>query len=152
MKEKIEYIKNFPGKLSVLNPSTNGKWGKMNAQQMVEHLTNSMRVATGKEFQKIELLPEQTQKVRTFFLSDKPFRENTSNHLLPEIPPPCRNTTMQKAISELENELDEFFLLFEKNSVHTTINPFAGEFNFGEWMQLLHKHFLHHAKQFGLAE
>ena len=97
------------------------------------------------------MTPEQTEKVRSFFLGEKPFRENTTNHLLPDIPPPCTNATMEESIKEMEQELNEFFASFENNPQHKTVNPFAGEFNYEEWVQLLHKHFVHHLGQFGLA-
>ena len=142
-------MKNFPEALRALDPTMMGKWGKMNAQQMVEHLTYSTSVATGKIHQKKELTPELTEKARNFFLSDKPFRENTTNHLLPLTPYPTRNASMENAIREFETELNEFFSMFE-NSKRTTINPLAGEFNYEQWVHLLDKHFHHHAKQFGL--
>ena len=151
MNSKVAYIKNFPNQLRKLEPLVKGKWGKMNAQQMVEHLTDSTQVATGKQYQKKELNEEQTEKARKFFLSDKPFRENTTNHLLPVEPYPVRNSSMENAIIEFENELKEFFSMFE-NSSRTTINPFAGEFNYEQWVHLLHKHFQHHARQFGLSD
>lgn len=144
-------MRNFHSQLRTLNPTAKGKWGKMNAQQMVEHLTDSVRVATGKEFQKKELNEEQTEKARNFFLSDKPFRENTINHLLPSDPPPVRNSSMKNAVKEFEAELNEFFFKFQDPS-YVTINPFAGEFNFEQWVHLLHKHFQHHARQFGLSD
>lgn len=144
-------MKRFPGLLRSLEPAAKGKWGKMNAQQMVEHLTDSMRVATGKEYQKRELNDELTEKARKFFLSDKPFRENTTNHLLPVEPNPIRNTTMENAVEEFEAELSEFFTMFQR-PMRTTMNPFAGEFNYEQWVQLLHKHFQHHARQFGLPD
>ncbi|MBI3502769.1 MAG: hypothetical protein HY063_13340 [Bacteroidetes bacterium] len=151
MQENILYMKNFPNHLRSLEPTAKGKWGKMNAQQMVEHLTDSTRVATGKEYQKKELTEELTEKARKFFLGDKPFRENTTNHLLPVQPNPVRNLSMENSIKEFETELNEFFSMFE-DSQRTTINPFAGKFNFEQWVHLLHKHFQHHAKQFGLSE
>ena len=138
--------------LRKLSAEQMGKWGKMNAQQMVEHITDTLRVTNGKKYQNKELTPEQTEKARSFFLSEKPFRENTTNHLLPVVPYPFSNATIQDAIKEMEQELNEFFSSFENNSEHKTINPFAGEFNFEQWVHLLHKHFVHHAKQFGLID
>ena len=149
MSDKVAYLKSFPSMLRGLDPMAMGKWGKMNAQQMVEHLTYSTSVATGKVHQNKELTPELTEKARKFFLSDKDFRENTTNHLLPVEPYKVRNPSMEDAVNEFETELNAFFSIFQ-NSQRTTINPFAGEFNFEQWVHLLHKHFHHHARQFGL--
>jgi len=151
--QKINFLKkDFPEMLRKLSAEQKGNWGKMNAQQMVEHITDTLRVTNGKKFQKKELTPEQTEKARSFFLSDKPFRENTTNHLLPEIPYACTNSNITEAIKEMEAELGEFFSKFENNTNQKSVNPFAGEFNFDEWVHLLHKHFLHHAKQFSLID
>ena len=110
MNAKIDFLKLvFPQMLHSLDPDAKGAWGKMNAQQMVEHLTESLYIANGKLYQKAELTPEQTEKVRSFFLSDKPFRENTTNHLLPDVPPPARNASMVDSITEFDKELDLFF-------------------------------------------
>ncbi len=153
MNAKIDFLKLvFPQMLHSLDPEAKGAWGKLNAQQMVEHLTESLYIANGKLYQKPELTPEQTEKVRSFFLSDKPFRENTTNHLLPDVPPPARNPSMVDSIAEFDKELDLFFAEFEGDDTRQTLNPFAGPFGFKEWVQLLHKHFVHHAKQFGLME
>ena len=85
-------------------------------------------------------------------MSDKPFKENTPNQLLPDVPAPFKHVSMKDAIAELQKEIDHFFSVYEKNSELRNINPFFGNLNFEEQVQLLHKHATHHAKQFGLVE
>jgi predicted DNA-binding protein with PD1-like motif len=58
--------------------------------------------------------------------------------------------TVQAAIGKLQEELIHFFEVFEKNTSLTSLNPFFGVLNFEENIQLLHKHALHHLKQFGV--
>jgi Protein of unknown function (DUF1569) len=70
--------------------------------------------------------------------------------MMSEIPPPAKNSTMQEAIKEFENEITGFIDYFKKNKGTTLTNPFFGELNFEEWTQLLSKHAKHHCKQFGL--
>jgi len=84
-------------------------------------------------------------------MSDKPFKENTVNSLMPEVPAPVKNPSVQEAINELQNEINNFFFTFEKNKFQTTRNPFFGDLNYEENVQLLHKHALHHLKQFGVT-
>jgi hypothetical protein len=152
MNEKEQFLKNGFRELALrLDPEARGSWGKMNAQQMIEHLVDNLKVTNGKKNQKAELTPEQTAKVRSFFLSDKNFRENTTNHLLPDIPHPWEYPSMKSAIEALDKELEEFFTSFGNDPSRKTINPFAGEFGYEEWLHLLHKHFMHHARQFGLV-
>ena len=134
-----------------LSPEAKGKWGVMNAQQMVEHMSYSVRQANGKD-KKVLLTPsENLERIRSFMLSDKPFRENTKNIELPEIPDPALQPSMQDAIAELSSELVDFFDLYKQNPTHKLMNPFFGELNYEEWVHLLHKHAMHHARQFGLV-
>jgi hypothetical protein len=87
--------------------------------------------------------------VRAFLESEKPFRENTPNALMPEIPAPVRNPSKEEALKELKNEIDFFFSVFEKNNLQVTRNPFFGDLNYEQNVQLLYKHAMHHLKQFG---
>jgi len=82
-------------------------------------------------------------------LSETPFRENTTNPLMPEVPAPVVNVSKDEAINELQNELKFFFSVFEKNNLQVTRNPFFGDLNYEENVQLLYKHAAHHLKQFG---
>ena len=127
------------------------RWGKMTLQQMVEHFTDSVRIASGKiPFADIITNSEHLQKMRDFLMSDKPFRENTMNPLLPEVPAPVKNPALSKALQELQEELDFFFSVFEKNNLQVTRNPIFGDLSFEQNVQLLYKHGLHHLKQFGV--
>lgn len=150
--QKVHFIRhNLIQYLKKLSAGDRGQWGVMNAQQMIEHLTYSMRVSNGKDNQQLKLPPEQSEKVRAFFLSEKLFKENTKNSLLPETPFPVRNANITDAIHELEIETMEFELFFCQHPLNTTVNPLAGPFNYEEWVQLHYKHLVHHLRQFGLV-
>ena len=134
-----------------LDPATPPRWGKMNVQQMIEHYAgDAVRNASGRlKIDKIVTPPEKLQAMREFMMSDKPFKENTKNPLLGEHPPTLRFNTVQAAISALHQELIFFFEAFAKNPQLTTRNPFFGDLNFEQNVQLLYKHALHHLRQFG---
>jgi hypothetical protein len=136
--------------LSKLQSNDKGKWGKMNAQQMVEHLSEYVRIASGKVKAQIVNTGEVVKKYYDFMMSDKPFRENTPNAIMPDEPPPVKQPDMKSAIGELKNEVAHFFKTFQENPSLKTSSPFFGELTFEENLHLLHKHFTHHAKQFGL--
>src|SRR5579875_341363 len=122
----------------------------MTVQQMVEHFTDSVRIASGQTVHQLIITPEENlQKMQDFLMSEKPFRENTRNPLMPEVPAPVRNSSIEKALNELQSELDQFFAVFEANQHLTTRNPLFGDLNFEMNVQLLHKHALHHLRQFG---
>jgi hypothetical protein len=150
--DNIKFLsEKFPALLRTLNPGAKGSWGVMNAQQMVEHMSDSVRIANGTDPHKVVLTPEQVEKAKTFMLTDKPFRENTKNQLLPDVPPPWRHTSMEAAVQELESEIDKFVKTFEGDHRKKITNPFFGDLDFGEWSHLLAKHARHHLKQFGIS-
>ncbi len=151
--DKILFVKEeFLKLISSLSPDAKGKWGKMNAQQMVEHMSYSFRLASGRHVEKSFLTPEQTQKGYSFVMTDKSFRENTQNPLLSPEPDTIKNSSMSAAIEGLKAEINYFFEVYDSNKELRIINPFYGNLNFEEQVQLLHKHCEHHAKQFGLVE
>lgn len=128
-----------------------GKWGKMNAQQMVEHVSGFFKVSTGKIHFPMTTPEEHLPKYKEFLMSEKEFRENTKAPVLPEEPLPLQYSTMQEAIDDLTESVNDFFDFFNDPSVKTTLHPAFGELNSKEWVQLHHKHVIHHLKQFGLA-
>ena len=139
--------------LQRLDPSTSPQWGKMSVQQMVEHYGgDAVRNANGRlKMEKIITPPENLDRMREFMLSEKPFKENTKNPLMGEEPLPLRYKTVQAAIGALQQELIYFFEAFEKNPLLITRNPFYGDLNFEQNVQLLYKHALHHLRQFGVV-
>ena len=126
------------------------RWGKMNAQQMVEHISGFFRISTNKLHFPLATPPEQLPKFKEFLRSDKEFRENTKAPVLPEDPLPVRFATMTESINELEKEIKEFVDLFSNNDRVKTMHPVFGELNFDEWVLLHYKHVTHHLRQFGL--
>jgi hypothetical protein len=137
--------------LRQLSPDTKPLFGKMNVQQMIEHMTDSIAIASERLSQPHQQSEELTEKMRNFMLSDKPFRENTPNAFLPDDPPMPRNATIEGSISALENEIHDFIQHFENQAGKRVMNPFFGALNFDEWLHLFHKHALHHLRQFGIS-
>jgi len=133
----------------ILSAKQLGKWGKMNAQQMIEHFSDSVKIASGKTSFPLQTPSERLEAVQNFVKSDKQFRENTPNNLISDEPPSVRNETIEKAVSELEKEIEDFYALFHHHPDKIVQNPFFGDLNFELWQKLLAKHALHHSKQFG---
>lgn len=136
--------------IKTIDPATPARWGKMNSQQMVEHVAGFFRISTNKlKFPFVTPL-EQLPKFRAFLLSEKEFRENTKAPVLPDEPFPVRFPTMGESISDLEKQVQYFFQYFSNDVEKKTLHPVFGELNFEEWVQLHHKHVKHHLKQFGV--
>jgi len=150
---KLDFIQHqFVSLLNNLPASTEGKWGKMNAQQMVEHVTGFFRVSSNKQHFPLVSPSEHLPKLKAFLLSDKEFRENTKapTSVIGEEPLPIRTNSMEEAIAGLQQSIAEFVNYFEGDPYKTTLHPVFGELNFDEWVLLHYKHMVHHAKQFGL--
>jgi hypothetical protein len=149
---KTDFLKNkLVLLLSDIPSDTQPRWGKMTLQQMVEHLIDIFRIASGRsEFQHILTPKEKLPRMQDFLMSDKPFRENTLNPMLPQDPAPVVYPGLEEALHELGKEIDHFFAVFEANDNLSTRNPIFGDLNFEMNVQLLYKHTLHHLKQFGV--
>ncbi|HET9057319.1 MAG TPA: hypothetical protein VFN30_10795 [Chitinophagaceae bacterium] len=149
--QKLDFLKNnFIPLAKQLPPNAKGKWGKMNSQQMVEHVTDFFKISTGKINFGLVTPIEHLPKFKEFLLSEKEFRENTKAPVLPDEPLSLRNQSMQDAITELNNEVNDFFNYFKENPEIKTLHPVFGELNFAEWIQLHYKHVTHHLKQFAV--
>lgn len=149
--DKLIFLKTeFSKIVSNLNPEAKGQWGVLNGIQMVEHMSDSVREATGKLKLTVLTPADRVEKMKEFAMSDKDFRPNTPNSKMSATPPPARNKTMQEAIKEFENEVADFISYFENNKGGTLPNSFFGNLNYEEWIQLLWKHGVHHCKQFNL--
>jgi len=149
--QKLQFLKNeFIPLLQKIDGAARGSWGLMNGQQMVEHFCDTVKNASGKLILPVVNQGEALEKSRNFLFSEKPFRENTKNPLLPETPLVLRKADMETAIEKLGEELNYFFKVFENNPGLVTSNPFYGELDYAGNVQLLHKHALHHLRQFGI--
>jgi hypothetical protein len=153
--KKLNFISTqFTQLVKTLAATATGKWGKMNAQQMTEHVAAFFKVSTEKIIFALQTPVEHLPKYKEFLLSDKAFRENTKGpeSILPEEPFPLRNNSFAAATDELQNEINDFVQFFKDNPERKTVHPVFGELNFEEWVLLHYKHVTHHARQFGLMD
>ncbi len=151
--EKLQFISTrFVPLLQTIPGDTMGKWGKMNAQQMVEHVSGFFKVSTEKIKFPVVTPVEHLPKYKEFLLSDKEFRENTKapTGVVPDEAVATRNPSMAAALMELQLEIHDFVKYFLYHPGAKTAHPVFGELDFDEWVQLHHKHVTHHAKQFGV--
>lgn len=126
------------------------RWGKMNPQQMIEHLSGFFRVSTNKLHFPLVTPEDQLPKLKEFLRSEKEFRENTKAPVLPEEPMPVQFASLSDAVDDLEKEINDFLNLFNNEVDLTTQHPVFGNLNFEDWVLLHYKHAAHHLKQFGL--
>ena len=148
--KKLFLKEELPRLLMQLDGQAHSHWGLMNGQQMVEHLVDAVMIASGKWKLPMVNQGERLEKLRAFMQTEDPFKENTKNPLLGDLPSPLRKANMKEAIRKLKEELDYFFKVFQENPSLITSNPIFGELDWAMNIQLLHKHAIHHLRQFGL--
>ncbi len=139
--------------LNELHSTTTARWGKMDAQQMIEHVADFFDVSTEKIKFDLVTPEEHLPKYKEFLLSEKQFRENTKapTAVLGEEPLPLRTASLDKAIEKLKTAVADFFEYFKNDPAKTTIHPVFGPLNFEEWILMHYKHVTHHWRQFGIA-
>jgi hypothetical protein len=150
--EKAEFLQtSFLQLLHSLDPATPARWGKMNPHQMVEHFADAVMIAYGKLQLPALTSGEELQKMYAFLMSEKPFRENTKNPYLHDEPPVPHKAVYADSVAFLEKQIHAFFDHYAGHPDCRHLNPFFGNLNFEEQVQLLYKHALHHLRQFGIV-
>lgn len=135
--------------LNALTPDSKAQWGTMNAQRMVEHLTDTLRIATGKNPQSLLVPEDKLDKMLAFLDSDKPMaKEIQVPFATPEMK--LRHEEIELAIDEFVEEWLEFEELYESNPECREVHPYYGPLNKAQWERLHAKHLTHHFEQFGL--
>ncbi|MCF8408236.1 MAG: DUF1569 domain-containing protein [Crocinitomicaceae bacterium] len=136
--------------LENLTPETEALWGSMSAQRMVEHLSDSLKMAVGQIVFPLEVPEDRIPRMKEFLLSDKVMAKNS------EVPfakkdQELRCADLELAIDELAENWVEFEEYFSEDEQRSTLHPYYGNLNFDEWNRLHAKHFTHHLQQFGLV-
>ncbi len=148
--DKVAFLKNDLNLLYGLDAETTANWGKMNVQQMIEHVADFFNVSTEKLKFDLVTPEEHLPKYKEFLFSEKEFRENTRAPItvLGEEPLPLRSPSLELAIAYLKKAADNFFYYFENDPLKKTVHPVFGPLDFEEWVILHYKHVHHHLKQF----
>jgi hypothetical protein len=153
-REQLKFIQfTFIQKLRGLDTNTVPKFGKMNPHQMVEHMVYAVNMAKGDIPTELLNTDEALEKAYRFMMSDVPFQDNTPNPLLPNEPSAPTTASIGDAIDNLEDAIEAFVASFKGEGAEPNrrvLSPFFGELSYYEQVHLLHKHALHHARQFGI--
>ncbi len=124
-------------------------WGTMSAQRMIEHLSDTLRIATGEEVFPVEVPEEKLEKMLAFLTSDKPMARNLKVSFAGENVP-LRHEELELAIDEYVERWIDLEALYSVNPTLTNSHPYYGPLNFEQWKLLHSKHLTHHFEQFGL--
>ncbi len=142
-------LETFLVKLDALSSDKSPEWGSMNAQQMVEHLSNSLDVSLGKIAVELIIPEDKIERSLEYLHSEKPFPRGVKIEYAPENPP-LRNESLEDAIDELSMKWIEFEEYYEANPSAKLLHPAYGMLDYNGWLRMHSKHFTHHFVQFGL--
>ena len=149
---KIDY-KDFDKRLKNLNADTVPKWGRMKAQEMLEHLETTMKYSTGELVTDSCKTPEEQLEMFQDSLYNfrkmpkdfpAPFLENG---ILPEL----KYKNLDQAKVQFIESVKQYQIYYRENPKAEHLHFIFGTLN-KEMMELFHqKHVTHHFEQFGLV-
>ena len=124
---------------------TQPTWGKMNAQKMLAHLVESMRMAIGELEVKPKKLPIRFPPLRELLVYWLPWPKGspTAPELLPSNP---------RTVEESKRELQRLVSLFAERGANLQWprHPAFGNLGRKAWGVLTWRHIDHHLRQFGV--
>jgi oxepin-CoA hydrolase/3-oxo-5,6-dehydrosuberyl-CoA semialdehyde dehydrogenase len=139
-----------PEALRSLPANRTPAWGRMTAQEMVEHLLWALRASLGRIPVLCEVPEERRNQMKPFIYDDRP---NPRNFLLPTHRsglPPAEFPDLDAALAAFRNELARFLAQYRDDPTVVNAHPVFGEITVEEWSRLHFKHFYHHLLQFSL--
>lgn len=134
-----------------LQPETPALWGKMTAQNMIEHLVEAVEYTNGKRMAVLRFAPDFALKQKGDLVNSDFVIPKGVTGYLPDATKTKRFSDLENAIIELNKELNAFEYFFRTEGITATHFEF-GPMNYKEWVTWHGKHFTHHFKQFGLLK
>lgn len=136
-------------RLDKLTADSKPIWGEMSAQRMVEHLTDTVKIASGKVKFPMVTPEDKLEKMIGFLDSDKPMAKNI-DVVFAKKNEELRNEEIELAIDEFLLEWIDFEEHYASGDNVTEIHPYYGPLNYDQWCKLNAKHMTHHFEQFGI--
>ena len=145
--------RNIKKLLNGLTENTKPNWGKMTAQQMLEHLETTLLYSIGEpEAEKCFTPEEHLEKYQDSLYNHRKMPKDFPAPFLPE-----DGTLPELKYKNLEQAKEKFLENLQKYQIYYRDNPEAEHMHFvfgklnKEMMELMHrKHFTHHFEQFNL--
>lgn len=125
---------------------TPGRWGKMNVEQMLVHLTQSMRMAIGEFSPKPKKLPIRYFPLKQLVIYWLPFPKGAPT--APELVPPADCGHVEDNKRALTQAIAD--LLAHEKTASWPEHPAFGRLTTQAWGVLIYRHIDHHLRQFGV--
>lgn len=134
-----------------LTKESKALFGIMTPQHMIEHLTITMKLSSGRirlpDFQPNEKhLAQKDLLLNTTLDFPRGIKAPGSTGELLEL----KMKDLEMAIEKLLSSVEEFNSYFENKPEAKIIHPRFGKLNHSEWQRFHQKHFAHHLGQFGI--
>lgn len=132
-------------RIAGVQASAPARWGRMNADQMLAHLAQSMRMALGEIPTKSKKLPLRYFPLKQLVIYLLPFPKGAPT--APEL-----MTGDTSSMERSKEELRRLFDAFAKRRGQRAWpeHPAFGMLTERAWGVLVHRHFDHHLRQFGV--
>lgn len=146
--------KDFAKRLNNLTEKTSSQWGKMNAQQMLEHLETTMKYSTGElETSECKTPEEHLEKYQDSLYN---FRTMPKDFPAPFLQdgklPELKYKNLDEAKTNFIESVKNCQIYYRENPDAEHLHFVFGTLN-KEMMELFHqKHVTHHFEQFGLTD
>ena len=133
-------------RINRLTPDSKPRWGKFTAAQMVAHLNDAMRMASGELAVQPKTLPIRYFPLKHLILYVFPFPKGAPT--APELLARC-------AAADLKAEQVQFADIAARTAAKSASDrwpdhPAFGPLSHTAWGKLINKHTEHHLKQFGV--
>lgn len=135
--------------LKPLRADTQPLWGRMTAQQMIEHLIENVRYTNGGLEPTCDFPADEALRRKQLAIARD--GDIPKNLKLGDLPDTLEYPDLLSAVDQLMIELARFDRHFEtpgREEIHGGFGPM----NHAEWVWWHNKHFTHHFRQFGLLE
>ena len=145
--------RNIQKLLNGLTENTKPNWGKMTAQQMLEHLETTLLYSIGEpEAEKCFTPEEHLEKYQDSLYNHRKMPKDFPAPFLPEdgTLPALKYKNLEQAKEKFLENLQKYQIYFRENPEAEHMHFVFGKLN-KEMMELMHrKHFTHHFEQFNL--
>ena len=138
--------------LAELESDSRPGWGKMTAQQMVEHLAWAFELSTGQAYVDCFVPEAQREKLKAFLYDNRPTPHEFMNPVLAAGLPPLRHVDLAAAKEGLLAEVARFAQQYIADPAPVRMHPVFGPIGMEEWARAHFKHTYHHLLQFGLLD
>jgi len=136
--------------LAGLRADTPARWGRMTAQQMVEHLEWTFACSTGTQTVDCSIPEEHRPRYLTFLTHDRPTPQGFENPALVAGLPALAHADLDAAAAALRREVDRYLAAAGSAPAVLRMHPLFGPIDAEQWSRTHYKHVRHHFTQFGL--